>query len=75
MIYIYVVGIDTIIENFSFAEETDRKSEIQGVNIDWRYTRYRAYANFEYKDYSYYLRLEEPIDENHILDLVEELLP
>ena len=75
MVYLFVIQADTTIEDFSFAEETDRNSEIQGVNIDWRYTRYRAYANFVYEDYSYYLRLEEPIDENHILDLVEELLP
>jgi hypothetical protein len=72
---LFVIETDTTIENFSVEEETDRTSEIQSVNIDWRYTRYRAYANFVYEDYSYYLRLEEPIDENHILDLVEELLP
>lgn len=74
-IYMFVIQADIEIENFSFAEETDRKSEIQSVNIDWRYTRYRAYANFEYEDYKYYLRVDEPMDENHILDLVEELLP
>ena len=74
-IYMFVIQADIEIENFSFAEETDRKSEIQGVNMDWRYTRFRAYATFVYEDYKYYLRLEEPMDENHILDLVEELLP
>lgn len=74
-VYLFVIQADIEIENFSFAEETDRKSEMQSVKIDWRYTRYRAYANFEYEDYKYYLRVDEPIDENHILDLVEELLP
>ena len=74
-VYLFVIQADIEIENFSFAEETDRKSEMQSVKIDWRYTRYRAYANFEYEGYAYYLRVEEPIDENHILDLVEELLP
>ena len=64
LVYLFVIQADITIENFSFAEETDRKSEIQSVKIDWRYTRYRAYANFVYEDYSYYLRLEEPIDEN-----------
>ena len=70
-----VMPVDTIIEDFFGDEETDRKSEIDGTQVDWRYSKFRANAKFIYEDYSYYLRLEEPIDENHILDLVEELLP
>ena len=74
-IYIYVMKCDTEIEDFFGDEETDRKSEINGAQVDWRYSKFRANAKFIYEDYSYYLRLEEPMDENHILDLVEELLP
>ena len=72
---LFVIDADTTIENFSVEEETDRTSEIKETQIDWSYSRFSSYANFVYEDYSYYLRLEEPIDENHILDLVEELLP
>ena len=75
LIYLFVIEADTEIEDFSFAEETDRKSEINGLEIDWRYSMFNSYANFIYEDYAYYLRVEEPIDENYILDLVEELLP
>ena len=75
MIYMFVIQADIEIENFLAAEETDRKSEINGFEIDWRYTRFRACANFVYEYYAYYVRVEEPIDENYILDLVEELLP
>lgn len=74
-IYMFVTEANTTIENFSFDEETDRESEINGVQIDWKYSRFNAYANFEYEGYTYYVRVKEPIDENHILDLVEELLP
>ena len=74
-IEIFVREVDTEIEDFFADEETDRESQINGVKIDWQYTRFSAYANFEYEDYAYYLRLKEPIDENHILDLIEELLP
>lgn len=72
---IFVIEVGTEIEDFSFDEETDTKSEISGVQIDWRYSKFSANANFVYEDYAYYLRLDEPINENHILTLIEELLP
>ena len=72
---LFVIDADTTIENFSVEEETDRKSEIKETKIDWFYSKFRAYANFEYEDYKYYLRVDEPIDDKYILDLVEELLP
>lgn len=75
MIYICVVENDTTIENFSVEEETDRKSEIKKTQIDWSYSKLRAYATFAYEGYSYYLRIDDPIDENYILDLIETLLP
>lgn len=74
-IYMFVRESNTEIEDFSADEETDRKSEINGVQVDWRYSKFKANAKFIYEDYTYYLRVDEPIDENHILDLVEELLP
>lgn len=74
-IEIFVTEANIEIEDFFADEETDRESQTNGVKIDWRYTRFSAFANFEYEDYRYYLRLKEPIDENHILALVEELLP
>ena len=72
---IFVMEADTEIEGLDFVEETDKNSKIKEVEIDWRYSRFSAYADFEYEDYQYYLRVDEPIDENHILTLVEELLP
>ena len=73
-IYMYVMESNITIEGFSVEEETDRKSEINGIQIDWRYSRFNAYAHFIYDDYKYYLRVDEPIDENYILDLIETLL-
>ena len=74
IVYLFVIQADTEIEDFA-DDETDKKNEINGVQIDWQYSKFRAYANFVYEDYRYYVRVEEPIDENYILDLVEELLP
>jgi len=74
MVYLFVIEADTEIEDFFVNEETDRKSEINGAQVDWKYSKYNSNANFVYEDYKYYLRVDEPIDENHILDLVEELL-
>ena len=75
MIYIFVIQADIEIEGLFSDEETDKESEIKGIKIDWRYLRFSSYANFVYEDYKYYVRVEEPIDENYILGLVEELLP
>lgn len=75
MVYMFVIQADIEIENLSFVEETDQESEMDGIKIDWRYSRFNAYANFVYEGYAYYVRVDEPIDENHILALVEELLP
>ena len=74
-IKLFVIEADTTIENFSVEEETDRNSEIKQVQIDWSYSKFRAYATFIYEDYAYYVRVDEPMDEKHILALVEELLP
>ena len=75
IVYICVMESDTEIEGFFVDEETDRKSKIDSVEIAWKYSKYKSNANFIYEDYKYYLRVDEPIDENYILDLVEELLP
>ena len=75
IISLFVIQANITIENFFGDEETDQKSEIDSVEIDWKYSKFKANAKFVYKDYAYYLRVKEPIDENHILTLVEELLP
>ena len=72
-IEIFVIEADIEIEDFA-DDETDRRSEIKGVQIDWQYSKFRSYANFVYEDYAYYLRVDDPIDENYILTLIEELL-
>ena len=75
IVYIYVIQADTEIEGFFVDEETERTSEVDGIQIDWKYSKYNSNANFIYEDYKYYLRVDDPIDENYILDLVAELLP
>lgn len=74
-IELLVTEADTTLEALSSDENTDRESEIKGTKINWTGTSIRAYGNFEYEEYRYYLRVEEPIDENYILTLIEELLP
>ena len=71
---IFVMQAETEIQDFSLFEETNLISEVKGVRVDWKKDAFAAYANFEYEDYKYYLRVDEPIDENYILDLIEILL-
>ena len=75
IVYLFVIQADTEIEGFFVDKETERTSEVDGIQIDWKYSKYNSNANFIYEDYKYYLRVDEPIDENYILDLVAELLP
>ena len=75
IIYIFVIEASTEIEDFSIFEETNFKNEVQGVQVDWKKDSFTVYANFVYEDYKYYLRVDDPIDDNYILDLIEELLP
>ena len=75
MIYMFVIQADTEIEDFSLFEDTNLENEVKDIQINWKKASFTVFANFVYEDYKYYLRIDDPIDDNYILDLVEELLP
>lgn len=75
LITIFVTEANTKIESFSSDENTDSNFVLNGVSINWRFYTDRAIANFEYEDYRYYLRIKEPLDEEYVFTLLEELLP
>ena len=72
--YLFVLETDIKLDAFSSDEMTEQATNINAVKIQWQFDNDRAWANFEYEDYRYYLRVFESIDENYILDLVKELL-
>ncbi len=74
MVSIFVIEEDIILDAFSSDNMTQQETNINAVKIQWQFDNDKAWANFEYQDYRYYLRVKEPIDENYILDLVKELL-
>ena len=74
MVYVFVTEAKTRLESFSFDENTNFEAVIKDIQINWSITEEMAYVNFEYEDYRYYLRVQEPIDEDYVLNLVEELL-
>lgn len=75
VVYLFVTDADDKIDGFSTDENTDNEKTIKDIQVNWKNSKDRAVANFEYEGYRYYLRVEEPMDEGHILALVEELLP
>lgn len=75
IVTIFVVEANTRIEAFSPDENTDRNFVVNEVSISWRLYNDRAIANFEYEDYRYYLRIKEPLNEEYVFALLEELLP
>lgn len=74
MISIFVIEKDITVDAFSSDEMAEKETNINAIKIQWHCDDDKAWANFEYQDYRYYLRVKEPIDENYILDLVKELL-
>lgn len=74
VVYLYVTEANTGLEALSKDINTDQISEINTIQVDWRSNDDEAMANFEYQNYHYYLRVAEPIDDEYILDLAEELL-
>ena len=74
MVHLFVIEATTRLESFSLDESTNLEANIQGTEIDWSITEDKAYANFVYDGYRYYLRIQDPMDENYVLSLVEELL-
>ena len=74
IVYLFVIEDTTRLESFSTDESTNLEANIQGTQIDWSMTDDKAYVNFVYEDYRYYLRIQDPMDGNYVLSLVEELL-
>lgn len=75
IVHLFVTDADDKIDGFSTDENTTMETDIKNIQVYWRYAVDKAVANFEYEGYRYYLRVKEPMDEGHILALVEELLP
>ncbi len=75
MIDFSVTDVNVELEGFSSDKQTNKETILQGVKVYWQSDNDRAISNFEYEGYRYYLRVKEPMDENYILSLVEELLP
>ena len=75
VVTIFVTEANTKMESFTLDENTDRVSVVKGVNIDWLLYNDKAFLNFEYEDYRYYLRIKEPLNEEYVFALLEELLP
>lgn len=74
VVQIFIIDVDLQVDVFSEDENTTNSSQIAGVSIDWRMKDDKAFLNFEYQGYRYYLRVKEPIDEPYVLSLAEELL-
>ena len=49
--------------------------QIGGITVNWVYSQFEASAYFTYENYTYYLSLDQPMEENSILSLIETLLP
>ena len=47
--------------------------EYKNININWAYSLLTAIAYFEYDGYKYYVRLDNPMSEEAILDIVKEM--
>ncbi len=75
MITIFMVDLDVRLEAFSEDDNTQYTKQMNNTVINWRLQDDKALLNFEYEEYRYYLRIIEPLNEEYVFALLEELLP
>lgn len=73
-INLYITDNKTEIDFLALDESTNSQSEIKGITVEWRSSTDKAFANFEYEGYIYYLKISEPPDNNYVLSLAEQLI-
>ena len=74
---IYITDTQTEVDILKGDKLDNINEQIEGVQVGWFYRTEKAYANFEYNGYIYYLRIIDIKEKNKkdILNLVAELLP
>ena len=75
IVYLYITDDETRLDILETNESTEKTEKISNTKINYTYTRKKAYAYFDYKEYHYYLRVDNSESEAYILSLVDELLP
>ena len=75
-IVLYVVDNNTEIDILSrYRSSCTSNVDISGISVYWTTNLVEARAYFTYENYTYYLSLDQPMEENSILSLIETLLP
>lgn len=70
-----VVGKNIYIDELEIAREAcSNNYKYNNTNIHWAHSDSASRAYFEYKGYKYYVRLDDPMSEQAILDIVKEML-
>lgn len=75
MISIWVTDNRTRVDVLDIEEEQTIEAVVKGVEIRLLSGNRKANAYFEYEDYRYYLQVEDPMEEDSIIEYVELLLP
>lgn len=70
----YIVDEFTDVDALIFYEENcDRTTTINNISINWYYNNRRSVAVFKYEGYKYYIELKDPMAEEDVLKIVEEM--
>lgn len=75
LVYLYIMDSDTRLNILESDEAVEKTEKISNTKVNYTYTEKKAYAYFDYKEYHYYLRVDNSESEAYILSLVDELLP
>lgn len=73
---IYVVNSEIQIDILeSYHQRCVTVNQYDNIDVYWTYSQFESNAYFTYENYTYYLSLDQPMEENSILSLIETLLP
>ena len=75
LISIWVTDNKTNLDIFNHYNSLTNHEKIKNTKVTWEFDSKYAYSTFEYDGYNYYLEVKNPIDEEYILELTEQLLP
>ena len=70
-----IVEQNIIVDSLAFYDEAcTRTTTISNISVDWYYRNRVSAAIFKFNGYKYYIVLDEPMEEEAVLQIVEEML-
>ena len=75
IVELYILEQNINLDSLALYEEACVQTAIiNGISVNWFYRNRISVATFKFNGYKYYIVLDEPMDEESVLQIVEEML-